>query len=110
MADRKRLQNKDIEVLRQLLLNGLTSNEVAEEMGVSAATVNNYRAYFKKKGDTFPNNRGRKPKSLSTTEKTNSLKSAFSDSYSYNINGLIVTFSDPPKSLKIGKKGMVVEY
>lgn len=110
MADRKRLQNKDIEVLRQLLLDGLTSNEVAEKMRVSAATVNNYRAYFKKKGDTFPNNRGRKPKTLPIIQKTTPIKSAFSDSYSYNINGLIVTFSDPPKSLKIGKKGMVVEY
>jgi hypothetical protein len=110
MAERKKLQNKDIEVLRKLLFNGLTSSEVAKEMAVSAATVNNYRAYFKKKGDTFPNNRGRKLKNPSSSITTTSSKRIFSDLYSYNINGLIITFSDRPKSLRIGKNGMVVEY
>ena len=111
MATQKRLTTNDLEVLRQLLLKGYTSIEAATEMGVSVATVSNYRAHFKKKGDTFPNNRGRKPKNSSTTkETTTASKRVFSDSYKYNINGLIVTFSDRPKTLRIGKKGMVVEY
>ena len=111
MTAQKRLTTNDIEVLRQLLLKGYTSIEAATEMGVSAATVSNYRAHFKKKGDTFPNNRGRKPKNSSKTKEgaTGSNRSS-SDAYKYNINGLIVTFSDRPKSLRIGKKGMVVEY
>ena len=107
----KRLQKKDLEVLRELLLNGLTSVEVAQKMDVSVATVSNYRAYFKKKGDVFPNNRGRKPKNSSTS---NSVKEnsaiTFSDTYKYNINGIQVTFSDKPKALRIGKKGLQVEY
>ena len=111
MTAQKRLTTNDIEVLRQLLLKGYTSNEAAKEMGVSVATVSNYRAYFKKKGDVFPNNRGRKPKNSSKTKETIiDSKRVFSDTYKYNINGLIVTFSDRPKSLRIGKKGMVVEY
>ena len=111
MTAKKRLTTNDLEVLRQLLLKGCTSIEAATEMGVSVATVSNYRAHFKKKGDTFPNNRGRKPKNSSKIKEavTNSSRS-FSDAYKYNINGLIVTFSDRPKSLRIGKKGMVVEY
>ena len=111
MTAQKRLTTNDLEVLRQLLLKGYTSIEAATEMGVSVATVSNYRAHFKKKGDTFPNNRGRKPKNSSKTRETvtNSSRS-FSDAYKYSINGLIVTFSDRPKSLRIGKKGMVVEY
>jgi transposase len=108
---RKRLQNKEIEVLRELLLSGLTSAEAAQKMEVSVATVSNYRAYFKKKGDVFPNNRGRKSKnsSKSTVTKQN-LASSFSDTYKYNINGIQVTFSDKPKALRIGKKGLQVEY
>ena len=111
MTARKRLTTNDLEVLRQLLLKGYTSIEAASEMGISIATVSNYRAHFKKKGDKFPNNRGRKPKNSSKTKAvaTGSIKS-FSDDYKYNINGLIVTFSDRPKSLRIGKKGLVVEY
>jgi transposase len=107
---RKRLQNKEIEVLRELLLNGSTSAEAAQQMEVSIATVSNYRAYFKKKGDIFPNNRGRKSKNYSTSQSQPPTKQAFLDTYKYNINGLQVTFSDKPKSLRIGKRGMVVEY
>ena len=111
MTAKKRLTTNDLEVLRQLLLKGYTSIEAATEMGVSVATVSNYRAHFKKKGDTFPNNRGRKPKNSSKTKAVASGSTKnFSDTYKYNINGLIVTFSDRPKSLRIGKKGMVVEY
>jgi len=108
---RKRLQNKEIEVLRELLLNGSTSAEAAQKMKVSVATVSNYRAYFKKKGDVFPNNRGRKPKNSSNFKsvKENSTN-AFSDTYKYNINGVQVTFSDKPKALRIGKKGLQVEF
>ena len=114
MTKRNRLQAKDIQILRNLLLEGLTSNEAAREMGISTATVSNYRAHFKKKGDVFPNNRGRKPKNVSLKEnssiQTNKSVNSFSDTYKYNINGLQVTFSDKPKALRIGKKGMVVEY
>ena len=108
---RKRLQKKDLEVLRELLLNGLTSVEVAQKMKVSVATVGNYRAYFKKKGDVFPNNRGRKPNNSSNFKslKDNSANT-FSDTYKYNINGIQVTFSDKPKALRIGKNGLEVEY
>lgn len=110
MTAQKRLTTNDLEVLRQLLLKGYTSIEAATEMGVSVATVSNYRAHFKKKGDTFPNNRGRKPKNSSTKEGAIVSNRSFSDTYKYNINGLIVTFSDRPKTLRIGKKGMVVEF
>ena len=107
----KRLQSKDIKALRELLLNGKTSIQAAKELEVSVATVSNYRAYFKKKGDVFPNNRGRKPKNSSNLKsgKDNSANT-FSDTYKYNINGIQVTFSDKPKALRIGKKGLMVEY
>lgn len=111
MTTRKRLKTIEIEALRKLLINGKTSIQAAQEMGVSVATISNYRAYFKKKGDVFPNNRGRKPKNSSNSNsvKENST-SAFSDTYKYNINGVQVTFSDKPKALRIGKKGLQVEY
>ena len=83
-------------------------------MGVSIATVSNYRAYFKKKGAVFPNNRGRKPNVVAVKDNSSiqNIKSVnqFSNTYKYNINGLQVTFSDKPKALRIGKRGMVVEY
>ena len=107
----RRLQNKEIEVLRELLLSGFTSAEAAKQMEVSVATVSNYRAYFKKRGDVFPNNRGRKSKNYSKSTAINQNPgTTFSDTYKYNINGIQVTFSDKPKALRIGKRGLQVEY
>ena len=111
MTSRKKLKTIEIEALRKLLINGNTSAQAAQEMGVSVATISNYRAYFKKRGDVFPDNRGRKPKnpSNSTSLKENSTVS-FSDTYKYLINGIQVTFADKPKALRIGKKGLHVEF
>lgn len=66
-------------------------------MGVSVPTICNYRAHFKKKGDTFSNNRSRKPKNpYPTKETTTASKRVFSGAYRYSINGLIVTFLTVP--------------
>lgn len=109
----KRLKTAEIDKVRELLLAGKTAAETAEHMGVSAATINNYKAYFKKHGDKFPDNRGRKPKagkkSASATT-SNSYSGTVGSEYQYVVNGIKISFSDRPKSLRIGKKGMVVEY
>lgn len=112
----KRLKTAEIDKVRELLLEGNTAAQTAEIMGVSAATINNYKAYFKKHGDKFPDNRGRKPKSgkKATASKTAATSNVYNGTagsdYQYVINGIKISFSDRPKSLRIGKKGMVVEY
>jgi transposase len=114
MLRSKNLTQEQIAVIRKLLLKGNTSMNISKKLNISVATVSNYRAYFKKQGDVFPDNRGRKPKNptLNETASIQIIKSTnqFSDTYKYNINGLQVTFSDKPKNLRIGKKGMVVEF
>ena len=66
---RKRLNPDEIEQVRQMLLSGQTSEEVSTTMGVSAATINNFKAHFRKQGDQFPNNRGRRPGTPNKTAK-----------------------------------------
>ena len=117
---RKRLNPKEIEQVRQMLLSGQTSEEVSTSMGVSAATINNFKAHFRKQGDQFPNNRGRRPgtpnKKSKNPPKTSKAKSttkiiegASSNDYTYIIDGIKITFGTKPKSIIIGKKRMVVE-
>lgn len=109
----KRLKTAEIDKVRELLLEGNTAAQTAEIMGVSAATINNYKAYFKKHGDKFPDNRGRKPKSekKSASPKAANVYSSNSVAdYQYVVNGIKISFSDRPKTLRIGKKGLVVEY
>lgn len=110
----KRLKTAEIDKVRELLLAGNTAAETAEIMGVSAATINNYKAYFKKHGDKFPDNRGRKPgsgaKKTKTAASANVYNGNVGSEYAYMINGISITFSDKPKGLRIGKKRLVVEY
>ena len=54
---RKRLDANGVAQVRELLLSGKTASETAELVGMSAATINNLKAQFKKQGDVFPNNR-----------------------------------------------------
>ena len=117
---RKRLNPDEIEQVRQMLLSGQTSEEVSTTMGVSAATINNFKAHFRKQGDQFPNNRGRRPgtpnKTAKKTTKTLKAKSniklvegATNNDYTYIIDGTKITFGAKPKSIMIGKKRMIVE-
>lgn len=111
----KRLKTAEIDKVRELLLAGNTAAETAEIMGVSAATINNYKAYFKKHGDKFPDNRGRKrgtgkASKTNATASGNVYNSTVGSEYAYMINGISITFSDKPKGLRIGKKRLVVEY
>ena len=112
----KRLTAEDkLEVLK-LLKEGNTSEQCAEAMGVSAPTINNLRAQFKKDGETFPNNRGRKK--LSTKKVSSSVKkdraaaSASTDSkdFDYLINGIKIIFTAQPKTVRIGKNRFYVEF
>lgn len=108
----KRLTAEDkLEVLK-LLKSGNTSEQCAEQMGVSAPTINNLRAQFKKEGETFPNNRGRKR--LSKNKAPQLVKSSPQDTisadYDYLINGIQIKFTQKPKTVRIGKNRFYVEF
>ena len=111
----KRLTAEDkLEVLK-LLKAGSTSQECAKQMGVSAPTINNLRAQFKKEGETFPNNRGRKklskikaPKLVKSSPQEN--KPSKSADYDYLINGIQIKFTQKPKTVRIGKNRFFVEF
>lgn len=108
---RKRLDTKGIAAVRELLLSGKTASETATLIGMSAATINNLKAEFKKQGDVFPNNRGRRVAVASKAKSDNSVyNSNYAGEYIYKVNGIKISFSDRPKILRIGKKGLSVEF
>ena len=118
---RKRLNPDEIEQVRQMLLSGQTSEEVSTTMGVSAATINNFKAHFRKQGDQFPNNRGRRPgtpnKTAKKEPKTSKVESspriiegAKNEDYTYLVDGIKIIFATKPKTIIIGKKRLVVEF
>jgi hypothetical protein len=108
---RKRLDAEGVAQVRELLLSGKTASETAELVGMSAATINNLKAQFKKQGDVFPNNRGRRPGAVSNLAAEPKIYNAnAAGDYIYKVNGIKITFSDRPKLLRIGKKGLAVEF
>lgn len=109
---RKSISQFKVNKIKKMLLEGKTSLEVASALGVSAATVNKYRANFKKQGLSFPNNRGRKPsKNITETKvKTEIPNGIRNSSFTYVIDGTNVSFNTRPKTILISKTRMLVEF
>ena len=114
---RKSISTYKLNKIKKLLSEGYTSKEIATELKISSATVSNYKAYFKKKGELnishnnytlIPSEKQNilnKSSSLKVSKTTNS----FSTSYKYIVNGTIINFKQKPKSITIGKNEFVVD-
>jgi predicted transcriptional regulator len=114
---RKSISTYKLNKIKKLLSESYTSKEIATELKISSATVSNYRAYFKKKGELNINHSNdtlvpsgkknilNKSSSLKVSKTTNS----FSTSYKYIVNGTIINFKQKPKSITIGKSEFVVD-
>lgn len=109
---RKSLSTYKINTIKKLLLEGKTSSEISKLLKISSATVSNYRASFKKQGMSFPNNRGRKAKTIaySTTQTPKVPAGIKNESFTYVIDGTNVSFNHRPKTLLISKHRMLVEF
>ena len=106
---RKAISSRKKSEVKKLLLAGLITSDVAKKLKISTASVNNLKSNFKKEGIVFPDNRGKKTVSLNPIE-VQTKEEGYTSDYSYTINGVKITFDQKPISLKIGKKGLVVEY
>ena len=109
---RKSISTFKINKIKTMLLEGQTSLEVASALGVSAATVNNCRAHFKKQGLSFPNNRGRKPGRPAVEKQIQAEvpQGISNNEFTYVIDGTNVSFNTRPKTLLISRTRMLVEF
>lgn len=109
---RKSISTFKINKIKTMLLEGQTSLEVASALGISAATVNNYRTHFKKQGLSFPNNRGRKPSRPAVEKQIQAEvpQGIRNNEFTYVIDGTKVSFNTRPKTLLISKTRMLVEF
>ena len=114
---RKSISNYKLKKLKKLLSDGKTLNEISALLNVSTATVSNYRAYFKKKGEFSFSKKNDVLTNLSQKNiskqpsKPNGQSSLISSSseYKYVINGTSINFKQKPKTLIIGKDEFIVE-
>ena len=116
---RKAISNYKLNKIKVLLTEGKTSKEIAALLKISTATVSNYRAYFKKKGEITilkksnepQNNISKKEIKNTTLLSTDSSdpKSLESD-YNYIINGTQIKFIQKPKSITIGINELIIDF
>lgn len=65
---RKAISSRKKSEVKNLLLAGLITSDVAKKLKISTASVNNLKFNFKKEGIVFPDNRGKKTVSLNPIE------------------------------------------
>jgi len=112
---RKTITTYKLNKIKKLVNEGKTIKEIAEILKISTATVANYRAYFKKKGEiTLPSKKVISAENpiLKKEDKQNlNLKIPTSEikGYTYIINGTKLAFDSQPKEIIFAEDKIIIE-
>ena len=112
---RKTITTYKLNKIKKLVNEGKTIKEIAEILKISTATVANYRAYFKKKGEiTFPSkkvNFAENPLIKKEDKQNLNIKIPTSEikGYAYIINGTKLVFDTQPKEIIFVEGKVIIE-
>lgn len=112
---RKKITTYKLQKLKKLINEGKTTKETAEILKISTATVANYRAYFKKKGDIILMSKKVNPSKkflIKKQDKQNlSIKIPTSENkvFTYMVNGTKLEFDYQPKEIKFSENKIIIE-
>lgn len=112
---RNAITNYKLSKIKKLVNEGKTIKEIAEILKISTATVANYRAYFKKKGEITI--LSKKTISAKNSQITKELKqnlnvkipTSETKGYTYIINGTKLEFDSKPKEIIFGESKIIIE-
>ena len=112
---RKTITTYKLNKIKKLVNEGKTIKEIAEILKISTATVANYRAYFKKKGEiTLPSKEIMSVKNpqIIKEDKQNlnvEMPTSKPKGHTYVINGTKLTFDSQPKEIIFAENKIIVE-
>ena len=115
---RKAISNYKLNKIKVLLAEGKTSKEIASLLSISTASVSNYRAHFKKKGEIniskkITCSRKKDKNEINSTTSLNTHQSdlkSFKSDYTYIINGTQIKFMHKPKFITIGINELIIDF
>lgn len=110
---RSKLTTYKINKIKKLVNEGKTIKDIASELKISTATVANYRAYFKKKGEiNIPNKQLISSENRPVRKEQESISSPFSEvkECTYIINGTKLSFDQKPKEIIFHKNKIIIEF
>jgi hypothetical protein len=121
---KKRLQLRDIEVMKNMVIKGIAPEDIAKHFNVAISSVHNYKTRFKQEGLNFPNVRGKRPTGSITTfgdDVKMSNDNRFipvidthvvdqSSSMNFVVNGIRVHVSTGAKNVNITKDSIEVNF
>ena len=116
---RKAISNYKLNKIKALLTEGKTSKEIAALLKISTASVSNYRAYLKKKGEMNILKKTNKPQNYSNEKEIKNTTLLNTDSsnakslesvYTYIIYRTQIKFMQKPKSITIGVNQLMIDF
>lgn len=118
-----KLSEKDIELLKILLIKGAYPDDIAKYFNISISTVHKYKSDFiKNENLNFPSISGRKPnhapkiedliKEISKEKEGEKSEEIGSEqiSYKFVINGITVEITGVPNKIDISKEGIDIKF
>ena len=110
----KRLSAVEIQRMKNMVLNGVAPEDIAQTFGMAISSVHNYKKRFKNEGLKFPSIRGKRPTGV--VEPT-SVKSVVSSDQSlpqnglkFVVNGVSLQISAKAKNVTIGKDSREINF
>ncbi len=117
----KRLSQEQIEQVKQMAINGVAPQDIANHFEVAISTIHNYKKTFEQAGVVMPNLRGTRPRgfvgeSPNENDETNTpaivgkLTATGSSVYRFTLNGTRINISGDAKEINVTKEGVEINY
>lgn len=113
----KRLSLEDTEQMKNMVIKGVSPEDIAKHFKVAISSVHNYKKRFKQQGVEFPDVRGKRPsgsvdvQSAKDTKKVASTHQLTSqDSMNFIVNGVSVHVSANAKNVNISKDTIEITF
>ena len=108
-----RLTNEVLLEIEDMVIRGVSPEDIASVVGISTSTVHLYKREMKSAGFNFPDVTGQRPKGLKNRKKENNSDSQDESSWKETrllVNGIEYTISGYPSSVSISKNCVEIKY
>ena len=106
----KSLSEKEKKDLKQMVINGVAPEDLANHFQISISSVHNHKQRLKNEGVNFPSVRGQRPIGNNIVQEEVHNEDDIIQMYQFVINKTVVTVSRDAKSVHITKDGAIIKF
>lgn len=111
---RKKITESQLKMLREMMIKGVTPDEISKHFGIAISSVHNYKRQLKDAGVDIPDIRGKRPSDKEGGKHVESIITAMAaptpEGFTINLNGVSIYISNSAKHISIGPEGLNISF